>query len=280
MAGHRTLTTANLPITMRLQTTLTLALLSLFVSTPVMAAGRTTETGNELAISFGYYRYEEPDLMSLRGFKSGFDLRTTRAFPARQTFLRAEGRYAVGTVDYSSNGTGSSVREPDWYLEGRALIGRDWFLRASTVSTYLGLGYRFLFNDGRGITSTGAAGYRRESTYIYLPVGLILRSGLEDGNELLSTFEYDHLLSGNQFTKLSDTGMGYSDLNSKQNDGYGIKLRISYSTPGWSAGPYLHYWNIADSVTNPIYQYGTISGYGLEPLNNTVEIGLELRRPF
>lgn len=225
--------------------------------------------------------------MSLQGLKSGFDLRMTKAYPARHTFLRGELRYAIGTVDYRSNGTGNSNGEPDWYVEGRALIGNDWLLTSATLSTYAGLGYRFLMNDGRGITSTGAAGYRRESTYLYFPAGLIYRTALAGGDELIGSIEYDHLLSGNQYTKLSDTGMGYADLNNKQTEGYGMKLRLSYATSAWSAGPYLHYWNIADSDWKPLYQFGVpaldqngIPVGGIEPKNKTLEIGLEFSRPL
>lgn len=225
--------------------------------------------------------------MSLNGLKGGIDLRMTRAYPARRAFLRGELRYAGGRVDYTSNGTGSSSGEPDWYIEGRALIGNDWPLNAATVSPYIGLGYRFLLNDGRGITSTGATGYRRESTYLYLPVGIILRTGLDSGDEMAGSFEYDHLLSGNQFTKLSDVGAGYGDLDNKQNKGYGVKLRLSYATAHWSFGPYLHYWNIADSDWKPLYQFGVPvfdnngnPDGGIEPSNRTTEIGLEFNQPF
>lgn len=218
--------------------------------------------------------------MSLQGIKGGFDLRATRAYPDRHTFLRGELRYAGGTVDYTSNGTGSSSGEPDWYIEGRALVGNDWLLKSATLSSYVGLGYRFLMNDGRGITSTGASGYRRQSSYFYLPVGLIYRTVLRSGNSMLGLIEYDHLLAGNQFTKLSDTGLGYSDLDSKQTDGYGVKLRLAYVARQWSAGPYLHYWNIADSAVNPIYKNGLLNGYGWEPHNRTTEVGLEFSRPF
>jgi hypothetical protein len=218
--------------------------------------------------------------MSLQGLKGGFDLRMTKAYPARHTFLRGELRYAGGTVNYTSNRTGSSSGEPDWYIEGRALIGNDWLLKSATLSSYVGLGYRFLMNDGRGLTSTGYAGYRRQSTYIYLPAGFIYRTALRSGNKMLGLIEYDHLLSGNQFTKLSDVTPSYSDLDSKQTDGYGVKLRLSYVTPRWSFGPYLHYWNIADSAINPTYRNGVLNGYGLEPHNKTTEIGIELSRPF
>ncbi len=257
-----------------------LALLLLPLCVPSQASD-LTQSGNEFGVSLGSYRYEEPGLMSLQGVKGGFDLRTTKAYPNRRTFLRGELRYAGGTVDYTSNGTGSSSGEPDWYIEGRAMIGNDWLLTNAAFSTYVGLGYRFLMNDGRGITSTGAAGYRRTSTYIYLPVGISYRTWLKSGNKIVGTFEYDNLLSGNQFTKLSDTGLGYSDLDSKQNDGYGMKLRLSYVTPRWSVGPYLHYWNIADSEIKSRYRYGVPDGYVVwEPHNRTMEIGLDLSRPF
>lgn len=267
-------------LTMRRHSLLTLVLACLCTAPTVMAIGNATQTGKELTVTLGHYRYEEPGLMSLQGFKSGIALRATQAYPARLTFLRGELRYASGTVNYSSNGSGSSSGEPDWYFEGRALVGRDWLLKSATVSAYTGLGYRFLLNDGRGITSTGYAGYRRESTYIYLPAGLILCTSLSNGDAMMGSLEYDHLLSGNQYTQLSDTGLGYSDLDSKQTDGYGMKLRLSYVTHRWSAGPYLHYWNIADSAVNPIFRNGVLDGYGLEPHNKTTEIGMEFSRPF
>lgn len=265
---------------MRTLTIITLALTGLGHTLPAMAAGRETNTGNELAVSLGHYRYEEPALMSLRGLKSGIELRTTKTYPARLTFLRGELRYAGGIVDYSSIGTGSSSGEPDWYFEVRALVGRDWLLKESTVSTYIGLGYRFLFNDGRGITSTGHAGYRRESNYLYLPLGIIYRAPLKNGAELIGSIEYDHLLSGTQLSMLSDVDAGYTNLSNKQNEGSGIKLRILYAMQRWSAGPYLHYWNIADSDVAPIYRNGMIDSYGMEPHNKTQEFGIELRRPF
>jgi len=238
-----------------------------------------TESGNELALSLGSYRYEEPGLMSLAGMKSGLNLQTTAAYPGRRTFLRGELRLALGRVNYRSNDTGSHDGEPDGYLEGRALIGNDWPLASALLSTYTGLGYRFLYNDGRGVTSTGDAGYRRESNYLYLPLGILLQTAWQEGT-LRTRIEYDHLLVGNQYTRLSDAGLGLSDVSSKQGSGRGFKLQLSYMTAEWFAGPYLHYWDIADSAVTPLYQYGVLVGYGLEPYNRTTEIGFEFGRPF
>jgi hypothetical protein len=257
----------------------TLALLAALPLPPVQAAPVATASGSEISVSLGSYRYEEPGLMSLQGMKSGLNLQTTTAWPERRTFLRGELRVAAGRVDYHSNDTGSHDQEPDWYVEGRALIGNDWPQADSLLSTYTGLGYRYLMNDGRGPTTTGHAGYRRESNYLYLPLGIILQRAWLQGT-LRTRIEYDHLLNGNQFTQLSDTGLGYTDVNSKQSTGHGLKLQLSYVTGEWFAGPYLHHWDIADSAEMPLYRNGSFVGYGVEPQNRTTEIGFEFGRPF
>ena len=120
-------------------------LLSLFTVQPAFAtkvAGNNT--GNEIGVSLGSYKYEEPGLMSLQGTKVGVDLRATHAISNKPSFLRGELRYAFGTVNYTSNGSGSHNGEQDWYLEGRLLVGNDWPQEQAVITTYTGLGYRFL----------------------------------------------------------------------------------------------------------------------------------------
>lgn len=250
------------------------------ICSPAHAFPQRTASSNELAISVSGYRYEEPNFMSLQGLKNGLDLRFTQAQLAQPTFIREEFRFAAGTVDYQSKDTGSHNSEPDWYFEGRILTGSDWFLGNAVISTYTGLGYRFLLNDGRGLSTTNAAGYRRESNYLYLPLGILYRIESTDVAQWTGVVEYDHLLAGNQFTRLSDAGLGYADLNSKQDKGYGVKLRLTYSTTDWFFGPYLHYWDIADSRIDVIYKNGLPAGYGVEPKNRTTEFGFEFGRPF
>ncbi len=148
--------------------------------------------------------------MSLKGSKLGLDLQTTKVLEDEQ-FIRGELRYAIGLVDYNSYRTGSATGDPDWYIEARGLVGKDWAANDAVLAAYTGIGYRFLFNDGRGITSTGNWGYRRESSYFYLPIGITHRVALPDQARLVSTLEYDHLLAGKQISRLSDGGVGYSD---------------------------------------------------------------------
>lgn len=238
-----------------------------------------TETVNDIGLSFSSYQYQEPGLMSLKGSKIGLDLRTTKVL-SNERFIRGELRYAFGTVDYTSNGTGSASGEPDWYIEARGLVGKDWAFNDMVFSPYTGIGYRYLFNDGRAITSTGHWGYRRESNYFYLPIGIIHRSSVKGEARLVSTLEYDHLLAGKQISRFSDGRQGHSDLTHKQTNGYGLKLSVIYEKDKWAIGPYAHYWKIGQSDTVPLYQNGVPVAIGWEPKNDTVEFGLKASQKF
>lgn len=238
-----------------------------------------TPAVNEIGLSFGYYGYQEPGVMTLRGAKIGLELRTTRELVSGP-FIRGDLRYAFGTVDYTSDGSGSADGLQDWYLEARGLIGKAIPFNHSVYALYTGLGYRHLFNDARGISSTGFAGYRRESTYFYLPIGVIHRSLLNDQARLVSTLEYDRLLSGKQVSRLNDAGLGYEDISNDQSRGYGLKLSVIYERDDWALGPYFYYWNIDQSDTSLLYQNGVPVGIGWEPKNDTVEFGLKASQQF
>jgi hypothetical protein len=246
-----------------------------------------SQTGSDIGLSLSSYQYREPDFMSLVGAKLGLDLRATKAFQ-NQLFVRGDLRYAFGYADYSGSGSLSGL--PDWYVEARGLVGEDWTLGDAVVSPYIGLGYRHLSHDGRGISCIGSTcyfGYRRESNYLYLPIGVTHRIALNDRARLVTELEYDHLLSGKQVSMLSDGGVGYSDVTNSQNSGYGLKLSVMYEKNKWAVGPYLHYWNIDQSDWVPLYRYGTPvldpNGNplgGVEPKNNTVEFGVKARQQF
>ena len=216
-------------------------------------------------------------MMSLTGTKFGLELRGTKTLQ-QQFFVRGDLRYALGQVDYS--GTGSSSGHQDWYLETRGLVGKDCAIRAAVVSPYIGLGYRYLANDLRGFTDTGAVGYRRESNYLYLPVGVSYRIKLGEHARLVTELEYDHLISGKQITRLSDVGQGYGDVTNNQSSGNGLKLSVMYEKKNWSLGPYLHHWNFGQSDTAIVHQNGTPVGTAREPKNDTVEFGIKAGQQF
>ncbi len=253
------------------------AALSAAMTSHASSYGLKTQTSNNIGLSVSNYQYQEPGVMWSSGSKFGVDASFIRVSQDEQ-FLRGELRYAVGKVDYSGSGTASG--EPDWYIEARGLFGKDWAYNKAVLSPYLGIGYRYLFNDARGITSTGHPGYRRESNYLYLPFGIIHRQHLKDRARLVSTLELDLLMSGTQVSKLSDTGLGYSDVTNKQHSGYGLKWSLIYEKNDWAIGPYSHYWNIAKSDVTVLYQNGSPVGIAWEPQNYTVEFGLRIGKQF
>jgi hypothetical protein len=254
-----------------------IAMLPMTTSARAESSSLKTQTGYDIGLSLSSYKYQEPGYMSSKGVKMGLDLHTVKVLQ-NDLFVRGDLRYAFGTVDY--NGSGSDSGEPDWYIEARGLVGKDWAISGAVLAAYTGVGYRYLFNDGRGITSTGYAGYRRESNYLYLPVGIIHRMAINDQARLESTLEYDRLLAGKQISRLSDAGL-LQDITNNQNNGYGLKLSVMYHKSDWAIGPYADYWNIGQSDMAAVYnQNGTLFGSGAEPKNNTVEFGLKGSKRF
>jgi len=233
-----------------------------------------TKDGWDLGGQTATYHYEEPDFAKLTGERIGV-VGAYAGTDASHFYSRIDGRISYGSLIYE--GSGTQDNNPDWIAEVRAVVGKDYLVSDNVaLSPYVGLGYRYLFADGRGYTSTGAIGYRRYSRYFYVPVGLTLRIRAGDQWVIAPTVEYDAFIGGTQVTKLSDTGLGYADASNKQDDGYGYRVYLMAEHGPWSFGPWLQYWNIKDSDIVPI-------GFGLgalEPANWTREYGLEFRYRF
>jgi hypothetical protein len=89
-----------------------------------------------------------------------------------KTMFKADAKFSYGQVDYQNSGTINNIN--DYIFEIRAVSGYDFKLTDSLVLTpYIGIGYRYLRDDMAGrISSTGAAGYLRESNYYYSPIGI------------------------------------------------------------------------------------------------------------
>lgn len=243
---------------------------------PLQPDSLFTRPGWEAGGQIAKYRYEEPDIMNLKGNRGG-GVGAYTFTNAKRVFNRIDARASYGSLDYESQGTGTASDVGDQIVEVRAVIGKDFLTGDSIVlSPYVGLGYRYLYNDLRGYSSTGAIGYRRYSHYVYAPVGLTLRMHAGEGWVLAPTVEYDAFLGGRQRTKLSDTGLGFSDVTNDQDRGRGYRVYLMLETRRLAFGPWLHYWKIKDSDIQPI-------GFGfgaLEPENWTREYGVEVRYRF
>jgi Outer membrane protein beta-barrel domain len=248
-----------------------------------------TRPGWEIGGQVSKYKYEEPGLMNLKGERLGFVGAYTATNDVR-VYSRIDLRVSYGKLDYKSVDTGESSDIPDWIGEVRAVVGRDYLVgEGLALSPYLGLGYRYLYNDLRGYSSNGAKGYRRYSEYFYAPIGLTMRIRAGSQWVVAPTVEYDAFIGGKQKTKLSDAGVIeaggivgiFPTINNKQERGRGYRVSLMFEKDRWALGPWFHYWNIKDSDhvfigVNPSGQ----SVFLHEPPNRTREGGFEFRYRF
>jgi hypothetical protein len=265
-----------------------LSLVTYFISCNAYAEGESAKTrsGNELGGSISSYVYEEPSLgMSTKGDKFGINHVGTAELEG-DWFIKDDIRFVIGSVDYV--GSGYQTGAPDWYAEVRGMLGRDIQLSNSVISPYVGFGYRYLFNDLRGYSSDGSIGYRRESNYFYIPLGVTHRFNLDSDGVIATTLEFDKLISGKQISRLSDLvgHAGYSDVQDVTNvqaSGSGFRAAVMYETDDWAFGPFLNLWWIgeSDTVLRLVTQYGTPQWYFFsEPQNRTTEFGMRMQFKF
>ncbi|MGE5307530.1 MAG: hypothetical protein ACM3OC_00390 [Deltaproteobacteria bacterium] len=251
----------------------------------------------EIGISVSNFEYKEPGVMKNTGIMYG--LNGAMSTLLGRWYLAIEGNIEGGTVDYTSVNTGSSNGDTNFLAELRGLggvelvgpsgnfSGRSW-----SLIPYTGVGYRYLNNDSAGrLTSTGHAGYDRESNYIYSPLGIQLTKFLGSGGidnpegwSVGAKGEYDFFWWGRQISHLSDADPFFSDLRNTQTKGYGYRASVflKKSNPDWDLKiePYFTYWNIKKSDTSTIYGGGTVWGYGWEPKNTTTEAGVRVSLGF
>lgn len=233
-------------------------------------------SGFEIGGQLSDYVYKEPDLdVRLDGtqiaFVGAYTLR-----PSDDFYARFELRHAYGELYYEGSGTMDEV--PNTTIEGRALIGAQIMSDEGVALTpYIGIGHRYLYNDLRGVTTTGAVGYRRYSRYLYMPLGMSLRFRAGERWVVAPTVEYDYFIRGEQESMLSDTGIpGLVDVTNRQRKGYGYRASLMFENGNLAFGPWLQGWEIEDSNIAPIGN----GAFGLEPKNETFEAGFEVKYRF
>jgi len=296
---------------------------SVFAQTPAagaapVAPGLATPTGHEVSFVLGGYNYVEPgDLhISIHGPKYAGEYTGTFALnPARHWFARANAKAMVGTTSYdgwcapwlivpestSPNGylldlgdysPCTESGDKDWYLEGRALFGKDIIGQRWAWSPETGLGVRHLSN---GIS--GVSGFRTDN-YLYLPLGLTARTRISSHSALSVNFEYDQLLRGWQTTRNAKLGggdipatttapaftiEGLTDVSFEQHGGYALRTGAKYQVNrGFSVEPYYVRWHVNESPVSPITATFTVNGItaseqlgAVEPVNFTNEFGVK-----
>ncbi len=227
------------------------------------------------------FKYEEPDVMEEDGVMRGICL----SYVNHDKWMsKVEFRYSSGQVDYENSGKIDDIN--DYTYELRLIGGYDYSIFSkSTLTPYFGIAYRYLNDDmGGEISSTGAAGYERESNYIYSPLGIEFTTPLGSSWSFGAVLEYNLFWWGKQISHLSDVDPGYNDLENYQKVGYGARGSIILEKKGRNIDlviePFIRYWDIKKSKNDDIYYYGAYWGYGWEPENNTTEIGVTLSCKF
>jgi len=290
--------------------------------TPIHAFAQeslATPSGSEVHVSLGGYEYVEPGdtSISIHGPKIGAGYTGTMSVSrARHWFLQGDARGVWGNATYdgwcspfvitpdktSPNGYALDVGDfspcsesgdKDWYVEGRALVGKDMVGGTWGWSPAIGLGLRHLSNG-----TTGVNGYRTDD-YLYLPVGITARTFVASHHMVSFGLEYDQLLHGWQHTHDSQLGggdvpatptappftiEGFSDIAFSQQSGWALRARANYQlTRHWSVAPEYIHWNVSSSPVN--YETATFTVNNItvdqqlgayEPLNTTNELGVKL----
>lgn len=238
-----------------------------------------------MAPDISYIQYEETGVKET-GLMYGINGSYTYRGPLfetklEKTVLMLEGHMSYGEIEYDghlTDGTPKKINDvEDFMLEIRGLAGYDFPLfTATTLTPYVGLGYRFLKDD----LSKDFAGYRREANYIYSPLGLETNTKLNARWSWGVRFEYDLFWSGEQNSYLSDVDVSLADVSNDQDNGWGMKAALKIKNEREAMNilfePYVNYWSIDRSNTSPLVLFGAIVGSTVEPENTSLEYGLKL----
>jgi len=194
--------------------------------------------------------------------------------------LEFSGRYGRGNADYSSDSgskNGITRISSDW----RLVYKHDFPAGTSMVTPEAGFGVRLLSDH---LDQFQPGGYRRDSTYQYLLLGISSRSPLANNWALVPRFAYQYLVRGKQQSHLSDINSTYPDLSNTQHNGYGLELSVGFEkkltdTTIVALTPFFRYWNIGDSSTETVAN-GSVIISGKEPKNTTQEAGVDVAYRF
>ena len=222
----------------------------------------------DVTLDISYYYYEEPNFMDDTSnpvlYSAGSRKWDVSDDPddAWQVLYTTE--VTRGWVNYSGSGT----LDKDYYkFRGETYAG----YQLDNFTPIIGLGYRWLYDDSGGETSsTGALGYDRQSQYLYIPVGGIFN--IDKDIKIKSQFNY--LIAGRQTSYLSDIA-GFSDVENDQSYGWGVDFTIDYKFSGaTSLYSFYRHWDIDKSDTANGTFAGVLVFEAFEPANTTTEAGI------
>jgi hypothetical protein len=245
----------------------------------------------EISYQVFYFDYEEEvdgdKFMELDGIMHGVRLAYT-SHSGRGLMFRVDGSLNFGQLDYDGGAVtyvdGELIEEPleadsdDFLLNLQGIVGWD-FEHWNIVSTlYTGLAFRY-WND----EVDNEAGYEREITQFYLPVGYGI--AVPVGSNLIIGGEVDVrvLLGGSVKSHFSDIDPSWDDAENTQDfgSGFGINssLYLKYDSewfPPLAVGVFANYYDIDKSDMDVVAMWEGEYFGGYEPENETLEAGVRV----
>lgn len=248
-------------------------------SVPRKPPATFTKLGLEISPEVYWIFYEEPSLsVEWTGIMYGANVTLTQRLKSRPIVGRLETHYAAGRVDYDgflSNGTPHDDQGTDWILDSRLLLGYETAMGPSTVTPFLGIAFRYWFDDLESVNA-----YRRQVRYLYSPLGLETLTPLAGNWSWGARAEFDLFWRGWVDSHLEDVNASFNTVKNTQKQGFGARGSVYFKREGekWSVAiePFIRYWDIDDSDTAPLTFSGVLIGSGVEPANRTVESGLQV----
>ncbi len=243
----------------------------------------------EVGLQLQNFKYVERGVMSEKGELIGPQGSWTLEEPAPWVW-RMEGSFVYGELQYDgavvSLVTGEEVPArvdtPNSILNLRALGGRLCRLANRDVLPYAGIAYRLLVDD-----LPGDSGYRREQSYIYVPIGIEVTVVVIGPWTVGLQAEYDLFIRGENN---SESDLGGIDANLEQDSGEGFRASLHFERSIKGRGtrpvgiviePFFEYWDVDESDPDTdllTFVDGGESFSGeityFEPANNTKIYGL------
>ena len=173
------------------------------------------------------------------------------------------GQATFGYADYT--GSGTMANQPTSIYQLQLESPHTEWVKGYQISP--GIGYRYLYNDGRGTTSTNYGGYRRTSEYLFASLG----AERPFGENWRVTAQGYYLLSGRQTSNLFDVASSVyasqGPIQNSQRHGIGWKTGICKTYQALDFCSNFEYWKIGASDT-----YSFISSNKIYPVYEPTNI--------
>lgn len=245
------------------------------------ARKKTNRDSFVLGFDMRQYKYEEPDFVTHTGFMFGATGEYLMVYPSGELNLNTELLY--GKLNYSgsiteSDGMGGSTTRPievtntDLFSKSNVLWQWTPLGYGSPFALKFGLGYRYLSDN-----YTDRGFYRRDGLWIYVPVGVGLRSRISSEIQINFDLTYQHIVYGGIDSKLTETGItGIEDVYLKQT-GHGLEIEagLVYQKT-YHISAYFEGWYMGDSETVTMKTNSAGIDTVQEPANSAISYGIKL----